>query len=76
MDHEVERLYAELETIDLWNARFGRAERNSDSYVARIRRRWEIVLTLARLGHQPSREDCALAESTASPTNPIVELVR
>jgi hypothetical protein len=47
---EISRLQKELEIIDKWNRMFQIAEHNADSYVARQRRRWEIILRIKTEG--------------------------
>ena len=54
---ELSRLHKELEVIDKWDRMFQTTEHNADSYVARQRRRWEIILqikALATLGERDS----------------------
>jgi hypothetical protein len=49
LEHELSRLLRELQAIDEWNRMFAAGEINADSYVARQRRRWEIVIRIKAL---------------------------
>ena len=46
---ELSRLRRELEAIVKWDRLFPTTELNADSYLARQRRRWEIVLRIKAL---------------------------
>jgi hypothetical protein len=49
LDEELSSLRKELLSIDKWDQLFASTEVNADSYVARQRRRWEIVIQIKRL---------------------------
>jgi hypothetical protein len=55
IEDELFRLRRELETIDKWDRTFAAIERNEDSYVARQRRRWEIILRIRALERNSTR---------------------
>jgi hypothetical protein len=59
---EVRQRLIELATIDRWNQRFAREEQNAESYLARERRRWELLFELGRRGIKPERK--VLRQST------------
>lgn len=46
---ELRRLNRELEALNEWDRLFAPTELNADDYVARQRRRWEILLRLKTL---------------------------
>jgi hypothetical protein len=48
-EEELSRLRKELLSIDEWDHLFATTEVNADSYLARQRRRWEIVIQMKRL---------------------------
>ena len=50
MDNTVHSYLEELAAIERWNREFGDDERNSSSYLARERRRWELLLKLEMYG--------------------------
>jgi hypothetical protein len=49
LEQELSSLRRELQVIDRWNRLFATTEINADSYVARQRRRWEIVIRVKLL---------------------------
>lgn len=49
VEDELSRLRRELELIVKWDRMFPATELNADSYVARQRRRWEIILRIKGL---------------------------
>jgi hypothetical protein len=53
---ELSRLHKELEIIHKWDRMFQTAEHNTDSYVARQRRRWEIILRIKALATLDERD--------------------
>ena len=50
-ERELARLKVELATIEEWNRLFGHQDLNGDSYLARERRRWELLLKISALSH-------------------------
>jgi hypothetical protein len=54
-EEELSSLRKELLSIDKWNRLFATTEVNADSYVARQRRRWEIVIQIKRLEELSSK---------------------
>jgi hypothetical protein len=58
---ELVRLHKELKAIDKWDRLFASTELNGDSYLARQRRRWEILLRLKALEAEASQSqhDCS-----------------
>ena len=46
LEDELSSLRKELLSIDEWDRLFATTEINADSYVARQRRRWEIVIRI------------------------------
>ena len=52
VERELSSLRREMELIDKWDCMFGSNELNADSYLARQRRRWEILLRIKKLEKQ------------------------
>jgi hypothetical protein len=52
VEQELHSLERELDVMDTWNRRFGPTELNTDSYLARQRRRWEIAFRIKELEDQ------------------------
>ena len=52
LQEEISSLRTELDLIATWDSMFGARELNADSYLARQRRRWEIMLRIKELEEQ------------------------
>jgi hypothetical protein len=60
VENELSRLRRELEAIIKWDRLFQTTELNADSYLARQRRKWEIVLRIKALEqHSTPLKQCA-----------------